>query len=251
MSYSDLRGFLAQLEGAGELKRIAAEVSPRLEITEISDRVLRAGGPALLFERPAGHRIPVLANLFGSVRRIAAAMGVADASGLREIGQLLAHLKEPEPPKGLRDLWDKFPLFRQVLNMAPRMRSGAPCQEIVLEGKDVDPAALPENGPGGKGRPPRAPAGPDVLARRRGSANHLGPYRDARPDQAAPEPGHLSAASARPEPRHHALARPPRRRPGFPGPPGGEPRNALSGRRGARGRSRHHACRGDAGAGRT
>ena len=143
MSYADLRGFLAQLEGAGELKRIVAEVSPRLEITEISDRVLRAGGPALLFERPAGHRIPVLANLFGSVRRIAAAMGVADASGLREMGELLAHLKEPEPPKGLRDLWDKFPLFRQVLNMAPRVRSGAPCQEIVLEGKEVDLARLP------------------------------------------------------------------------------------------------------------
>ncbi len=143
MSYADLRGFLAQLEGAGELKRIVAEVSPRLEITEISDRVLRAGGPALLFERPAGHRIPVLANLFGSVRRIAAAMGVADASGLREMGELLAHLKEPEPPKGLRDLWDKFPLFRQVLNMAPRVRSGAPCQEIVLEAKEVDLARLP------------------------------------------------------------------------------------------------------------
>ena len=143
MSYADLRGFLTQLEGAGELKRIVAEVSPRLEITEISDRVLRAGGPALLFERPAGHRIPVLANLFGSVRRIAAAMGVADASGLREMGELLAHLKEPEPPKGLRDLWDKFPLFRQVLNMAPRVRSGAPCQEIVLEGTEVDLARLP------------------------------------------------------------------------------------------------------------
>jgi 4-hydroxy-3-polyprenylbenzoate decarboxylase len=143
VSYADLRGFLAQLEGAGELKRIGAEVSPRLEITEISDRVLRAGGPALLFERPAGHRIPVLTNLFGSVRRIAAAMGVADASGLREMGELLAYLKEPEPPKGLRDLWDKFPLFRQVLNMAPRVRSGAPCQEVVLEGKEVDLARLP------------------------------------------------------------------------------------------------------------
>ena len=143
MSYADLRGFLAQLEGAGELKRVGAEVSPRLEITEISDRVLRAGGPALLFERPAGHRIPVLTNLFGSVRRIAAAMGVADAGGLREMGELLAYLKEPEPPKGLRDLWDKFPLFRQVLNMAPRVRSGAPCQEVVLEGNEVDLARLP------------------------------------------------------------------------------------------------------------
>jgi len=143
VSYADLRGFIAQLEGAGELKRIAAEVSPRLEMTEISDRVLRGGGPALIFERPAGHRIPVLANLFGSVRRIAAAMGVADAAALRDMGQLLAHLKEPEPPKGLRDLWDKFPLFKQVLNMAPRVRSAAPCQEIVWEEKDVDLSRLP------------------------------------------------------------------------------------------------------------
>ena len=143
MNYADLRGFLAQLESAGELKRIGAEVSPRLEMTEIADRVLRAGGPALIFERPAGHRIPVLANLFGSVRRIAAAMGVANAGALREMGELLAHLKEPEPPKGLRDLWDKFPLFKQVLNMAPRMRSGAPCQDVVWEGKEVDLARLP------------------------------------------------------------------------------------------------------------
>jgi len=143
VSYADLRGFLAQLESAGELKRIGAEVSPRLEMTEIADRVLRAGGPALIFERPAGHRIPVLANLFGSVRRIAAAMGVANAGALREMGELLAHLKEPEPPKGLRDLWDKFPLFKQVLNMAPRMRSGAPCQDVVWEGKEVDLARLP------------------------------------------------------------------------------------------------------------
>jgi 4-hydroxy-3-polyprenylbenzoate decarboxylase len=143
VSYADLRGFLAQLESAGELKRVAAEVSPRLEMTEISDRVLRAGGPALLFERPAGHRIPVLANLFGSVQRIAAAMGVANAAALRDMGKLLAYLKEPEPPTGLRDLWDKFPLFRQVLNMAPRNRSEGPCHEIVWEGKDVDLARLP------------------------------------------------------------------------------------------------------------
>jgi 4-hydroxy-3-polyprenylbenzoate decarboxylase len=143
VSYVDLRGFISQLEGAGELKRIGTPVSPRLEMTEISDRVLRAGGPALLFERPAGSRMPVLANLFGSVRRIAAAMGVADASALRDMGQLLAHLKEPEPPKGLRDLWDKFPLFRHVLNMAPRLRSGAPCQEIAWEGNDVDLSRLP------------------------------------------------------------------------------------------------------------
>jgi 4-hydroxy-3-polyprenylbenzoate decarboxylase len=140
---TDLRAFLSQLEARGELRRIAASVSPKLEMTEICDRVLRAGGPALLFERPAGHDIPVLANLFGSVRRICAAMGVADQGALREIGRLLAYLKEPEPPKGLRDLWDKFPLFRQVMNMAPKERTGAPCQEVVWEGKDVDLGRLP------------------------------------------------------------------------------------------------------------
>jgi 4-hydroxy-3-polyprenylbenzoate decarboxylase len=143
LRYSDLRGFLAQLESKGELKRIAAEVSPRLEMTEIADRVLRAGGPALLFERPTGHRIPVLANLFGTVERVAAAMGVGNAAALRDMGKLLAYLKEPEPPKGLRDLWDKFPLFKQVLNMAPRERSDGPCQEVVWEGKDVELARLP------------------------------------------------------------------------------------------------------------
>jgi 4-hydroxy-3-polyprenylbenzoate decarboxylase len=143
MKYADLRDFLAQLEKRGGLKRIAAPVSPRLEMTEVSARVLRAGGPALLFEKPAGHDLPVLTNLFGTVERVAAAMGLADAKDLRNIGKLLAYLKEPEPPRGLRDLWDKFPLFRQVLNMAPKERSGAPCQEVVLEGGDVDLARLP------------------------------------------------------------------------------------------------------------
>jgi 4-hydroxy-3-polyprenylbenzoate decarboxylase len=143
VSYADLRDFLSQLEAKGELKRITASVSPRLEMTEICHRVLRAGGPALIFERPAGHDMPVLANLFGSVRRIALAMGVADAAALRDVGKLLAYLKEPEPPKGLRDLWDKFPLFKQVLHMAPKERAGAPCQEVVWEGRDVDLSRLP------------------------------------------------------------------------------------------------------------
>ena len=143
MGYADLREFLSQLEAKGELKRIAAPVSPRLEMTEISDRVLRAGGPALLFERPAGHAIPVLTNLFGTVGRVAAAMGVADVAALRDMGHMLAYLKEPEPPRGLRDLWDKYPLFRQLLNMAPRVRSSAPCQETVWEENDVDLARLP------------------------------------------------------------------------------------------------------------
>ena len=143
MSYADLREFVAQLELRGELKRVPAEVSPRLEMTEICDRVLRAGGPALVFEHPAGHDIPVLGNLFGTVRRVALAMGVEDVAALREVGKLLAYLKEPEPPKGLRDLWDKFPVFRQVLNMAPKEVSSAPCHEIIFEKNDIDLARLP------------------------------------------------------------------------------------------------------------
>ncbi len=143
MKYSDLREFIAQLEKTGDLKRIRVEVSPRLEMTEICDRVLRADGPALLFERPTGHDLPVLANLFGAVRRIAAAMGVADAAALREVGRMLAFLREPEPPKGLRDLWDKFPLWKQLLNLPPKTLAHAPCQEVVLEGKDVDLTRLP------------------------------------------------------------------------------------------------------------
>jgi 4-hydroxy-3-polyprenylbenzoate decarboxylase len=143
VKYGDLRGFLALLEKRGELKRITAEVSPKLEMTEIADRVLRSAGPALVFERPAGHRMPVLANLFGTVERVAAAMGVDSPGALRDMGRLLAYLKEPEPPKGLRDLWDKFPLFKQVLNMAPRVRSDGPCHEVIWEKDDVDLARLP------------------------------------------------------------------------------------------------------------
>jgi len=143
MKYGDLREFLSHLEARGELKRVRAEVSPRLEMTEICDRVLRKGGPALLFEKPKGHTMPVLGNLFGTVERVAAAMGLSNLKELRSIGQLLAYLKEPEPPQGLSDLWEKFPVLKQVLNMAPKERSGAPCQEIVWEGKDVDLARLP------------------------------------------------------------------------------------------------------------
>jgi 4-hydroxy-3-polyprenylbenzoate decarboxylase len=143
LQYSDLRQFVSQLEARGDLKRIQAEVSPRLEMTEICDRVLRAAGPALLFERPAGHDIPVLANLFGAVRRIAAAMGLADARALREVGKMLAFLREPEPPKGLRDLWDKFPVWKQLLNLPPKVVSRAPSQEVIFEGDDVDLARLP------------------------------------------------------------------------------------------------------------
>ena len=143
MAYADLRDFLGQLERRGELKRIAAEVSPRLEMTEICDRVLRAGGPALLFERPAGFGMPVLANLFGSVRRVALGMGAEDGASLREIGKLLAYLREPDPPKGLRDAWEKLPILKQVLAMQPKLVSSAPCQALIREGKDVDLGALP------------------------------------------------------------------------------------------------------------
>ena len=147
MRYGDLRDFLGQLERERELKRVGAEVSPRLEMTEICDRVLRAGGPALLFERPTGHSMPVLGNLFGTVRRVCLAMGVEDAAALREIGRLLAALREPEPPKGLRDLWEKLPelkdLASKVLDMVPKQLASGPCQDVVWEGKDVDLARLP------------------------------------------------------------------------------------------------------------
>jgi 4-hydroxy-3-polyprenylbenzoate decarboxylase len=143
MIYRDLRDFIAQLEKMGELKRIAVEVDPKLEMTEIADRVLRAGGPALLFENPKGSTIPVLANLFGTVKRVALGMGEDDPSRLLEVGKLLAYLKEPEPPKGLRDAWDKWPVLKQVLNMAPKEVRSAPCQEIVWEGADVDLNRLP------------------------------------------------------------------------------------------------------------
>jgi 4-hydroxy-3-polyprenylbenzoate decarboxylase len=147
MKYEDLRDFVRQLETAGELKRIDKEVSPSLEMTEIADRVLRAGGPALLFEHPVqeGRRwpIPVLANLFGTPRRVALGMGAESTDALRETGKLLAYLKEPEPPKGLRDAWDKLPMLRQVLNMAPKEVGRPACQQQVLEGDEADLAKLP------------------------------------------------------------------------------------------------------------
>jgi 4-hydroxy-3-polyprenylbenzoate decarboxylase len=147
MRYADLRDFVAQLESRGELRRIARPVSPRFEMTEIADRVLRAQGPALLFEHPEqdgrAFSFPVLANLFGTPKRVALGMGEDSVDALREIGTLLAYLKEPEPPKGLKDAWDKLPVLRQVLNMAPREVSRAPCQQQVLEGGEVDLGRLP------------------------------------------------------------------------------------------------------------
>ena len=143
MKYQDLRDFLSQLEKLGELKRVGVEVDPKLEMTEICDRVLRAGGPAILFEKPKGSAIPVLGNLFGTPKRVALGMGQESVVALRQVGELLAYLKEPEPPKGLRDAWEKLPVLKQVLNMAPKLLSSAPCQEIVWEGKDVDLSRLP------------------------------------------------------------------------------------------------------------
>ncbi len=142
----DLRDFIARLEQMGELRRVTAEVDPHLEMTEICDRVLRAGGPAILFENPKGYRMPVLANLFGSPQRVALGMGESGEdwqNALREVGKLLAFLKEPEPPKGLKDAWEKLPVFKQVLNMSPKTVSSAPCQQVVKEGRDVDLGSLP------------------------------------------------------------------------------------------------------------
>lgn len=143
MKYRDLREFMAGLEQRQLLKRISVPVSPHLEMTEICDRTLRAGGPALLFENPTGHQMPVLANLFGTVERVALAMGQNDASALRDVGRLLAYLKEPEPPKGWRELWERLPVFRQVLNMPTKTIRKPPCQEIVLQGDAVDLTQLP------------------------------------------------------------------------------------------------------------
>ena len=143
MVYRDLREFIGALESRGELKRIALEVDPRLEMTEICDRVLKQQGPALLFEKPAGFSMPVLGNLFGAPTRVALGMGRENVAELREIGTLLAYLKEPEPPRGWRDVWDKLPLLKQVLTMAPELVSRAPCQEEVWEGGSVDLGRLP------------------------------------------------------------------------------------------------------------
>ncbi len=143
MKYRDLRDFISQLEKLGELKRVITPVSPNLDMTEICDRVLHAQGPAVLFENPAGHNMPVLANLFGTPHRVALGMGEENVSALRQVGKLLAYLKEPEPPKGLRDAWDKWPVLKQVLNMTPKVVSSAACQEVVWEGSEVDLSRLP------------------------------------------------------------------------------------------------------------
>jgi len=143
MKYKDLRDFIAQLEKQGELKRISVEVDPYLEMTEICDRVLKQEGPALLFENPKNSNIPVLANLFGTAKRVAMGMGADSVTELRGIGELLAYLKEPEPPKGMKDAMEKIPVFKQVLNMAPKIIKKPPCQEVIREGGEVDLSVFP------------------------------------------------------------------------------------------------------------
>ncbi len=143
MKYADLRGFIEFLESRGELKRISTPVDPKLEMTEICDRTLRSGGPALLFENPIGYSTPVLANLFGTEQRVALGMGQENLAALREVGEVLAYLRQPDPPKGLKDAWDKIPVLKQVLNMAPRLLHSAPCQTHVQQGNDVDLTTIP------------------------------------------------------------------------------------------------------------
>ena len=143
MKYRDLRDFVAQLERKGELRRVSAPVSPALEMTALADRVLRAGGPAIWFAAPTGHTVPVLANLFGTTGRVALGMGAEDVSQLRDIGHLLARLKEPEPPQGLKDAGRLMHLVKAVWDMKPVRRRDGPCREVVLAGDEVDLSRWP------------------------------------------------------------------------------------------------------------
>lgn len=143
MKYKDLRDFIAQLEVLGELKHVQTEIDPVLEMTEICDRTLKAEGPAILFDNPKGYDMPVLGNLFGTPKRVAMGMGQESVDALREIGKLLAYLKEPDPPKGLKDAWHKLPVLKQVLNMAPKVLNRAPCQKLVWKGADIDLGKIP------------------------------------------------------------------------------------------------------------
>ncbi len=143
MKYKDLREFLNQLEQDGEMVRTSHPVSPKLEMTALADRTLKAGGPAILVERPAGHRVPTLINLFGTTQRVARAMGCEDLAGLRQVGEVLASLKEPEPPKGLKDLGRLASLVRSVWDMKPAQVSRGPAQEVVVPGDEIDLSTWP------------------------------------------------------------------------------------------------------------
>jgi 4-hydroxy-3-polyprenylbenzoate decarboxylase len=143
MKYKDLRDFINQLEAQGELKRVSRAVDPYLEITEICDRTLKKSGPALLFENPKDSTIPILANLFGTPRRVALGMGEDSVKALRDVGKLLAFLKQPDPPKGLKEAWHAWPKFKKVLDMSPKILRGAPCQDVVIPETKVDLAKFP------------------------------------------------------------------------------------------------------------
>ncbi|MDY0745835.1 UbiD family decarboxylase [Paucibacter sp. R3-3] len=143
MKYRDLRDFIHGLEGMGELRRVLEPVSPHLEVTALSDRVLRAEGPALLFEKPAGYATPALTNLFGTTRRVALGMGAQSLQELRDVGHVLANLKEPEPPKGLKDVGRLLEMGKALWDMKPRVVGRGACQEEILEGDDIDLKALP------------------------------------------------------------------------------------------------------------
>ena len=143
MKYRDLRDFMAGLEAAGELKRVAEPVSARLEMTAVSDFVLRAGGPALWFQNPVGYKISALTNLFGTPKRVALGMGASEVSELRDVGRLLASLKEPEPPKGLKDAGKLIQMAKALWDMKPATVRSAACQQVVIDGADVDLGMLP------------------------------------------------------------------------------------------------------------
>ena len=143
MKYRDLRDFLAQLERLGELRKLAEPVSPRLEMTAIGDKLLRAGGPAVLCTQPVGYKIPCLINLFGTPRRVALGMGAERVEDLRDVGRVLAGLKEPEPPRGLKDVGTLVQMAKALWDMKPALQRDPPCQEVILQGEDVDLTALP------------------------------------------------------------------------------------------------------------
>ena len=148
MHYHDLREFIAALEQRNQLKKIDEPIAVYLEMTEISDRVLRQQGPALLFKNPIdrqGNKYPqpVLANLFGSTARVAMGIGSDHINDLRQIGEFLADLKEPKPPSGWKDAWQMMPLLKEVWHMSPQIVKKAPCQEILLEEDKVDLYQLP------------------------------------------------------------------------------------------------------------
>ncbi len=237
MIYADLRDFIDQLERLGKLVRVPETVSPRLEMTAVSDAVLRSGGPALLFEKPDGYNIPCLTNLFGTPERVALGMGSESVGELRDIGRMLASLKEPEPPRGMKDAGKLLHMAKALWDMKPSLQRRAPCQEVIFEDDDVDLGGLPLQTcwPGDAGplitwglvvtRGPQSVATPRLR-------QNLGIYRQQ---------------LIGPRQRHHALAGASRRRAGFPRIRPGQPGPALPDRGGAGRRPGHDPGRCDAG----